>query len=89
VARVHRLQHVQRFGAANLTDEDAVRAHSKAVAQQLADGQLTLAFDVGRPVLEGDDVRVVDLQLGRVFDRDHALVVRDEAGDDVQGRRLA
>ena len=89
VAGVHRLQHVQRFGAANLTDEDAVGAHSKTVAQQLADGQLSLAFDVGRTVLQRDDVWVVDLQLGGVFDRDHALVVRDEARDDVQGRRLA
>ena len=40
-------------------------------------------------MLQGDDVRVVDLQLGRVFDRDHALVVRDETRDHVQGRRLA
>src|SRR5258708_27136630 len=32
---------------------------------------------------------MVDLQLGRVLDRDHALVVRDEAGDHVEGCRLA
>ena len=89
VPSVHRLQHVERFGASHLSDEDAVGAHPEAVAQQLANGQLALAFDVGGAVFEGDDVRVVDLQLGGVLDRDHTLVVRDEPRDDVQGRRLA
>ena len=86
---VHGLQHVERLGAADLADQDAVGAHSKAVAEELADGQLALALDVGRTVLQRDDVRVVDLQLRRILDRDHALVVRDEPGDDVQRRRLA
>ena len=84
VAGVHGLQHVERLGAADLTDQDPIRAHPEAVAKQLPDRQLAFAFDVGRPVLQGDDVRVVDLQLGGVFDRDHALVVRDEARDDVE-----
>jgi len=63
VTGVHRLEHVERLCATYLTDEDAVGTHSEAVAQQLADRQLALALDVGRPVLEGDDVWVVDLQL--------------------------
>ena len=86
---VHRLQHVERLGAADLTHQDAVGSHSQAVAQQLPDGQLALALDVGGTVLERDHVRVIDLQLGRVLDGDHALVVRDEARDDVEARGLA
>ncbi len=89
VACVHGLQHVEGLGTAHLTDQDPVGAHSKAVAQELPDGELALAFDVGWPVLERDDMRVVDLQLGRIFDGDHTLVVRDEACDHVESRRLA
>ena len=89
VPGVHRLQHVQRLRAADLSDEYPVGAHSQAVAQQLADRQLALAFDVRWTMFEGDDVGVVDLQLRRVLDRDHALVVRDETRDHVQRRGLA
>ena len=86
---VHRLQHVECLGAAHLADQDAVGPHSEAVPEQLADRELALALDVGGAVLQGDDVRVVDLELRCVLDRDHPLVVRDETRDDVQGRRLA
>ena len=89
VAGVHRLQHVERLGAADLADQDSVRSHSQAVAKQLANRQLAFALDVGRTVLERDHVRVVDLQLGSVLDGDHALVVGDEARHHVQGGRLA
>ena len=37
-----------------------------------------LALDVRRAGLEADDVRLLQLQLGRVLDRDDALVVGDE-----------
>ena len=89
VAGVHCLQHVEGLGAAHLTDQDPVGPHPEAVAQKLPDGELALALNVGRPVLERDHMRVVDLQLGRVLDRDHSLVVRNETRDHVQSRRLA
>src|SRR5207248_899816 len=44
---------------------------------------------VGWTVLERDDVRVLDLQLRGVLDRDHTLVGRDEPRDDVERGRLA
>ena len=84
VTGVHRLQHVEGLSAADLTDQDAVGAHPEAVAEELPDGQLAPPLNVGGAVLESDDVRVVDLQLGRVLDRDHALVVRDEPRDHVE-----
>ena len=37
VARVHGLQHVERLGAADLADDDAVGPHAQRVAHELAD----------------------------------------------------
>ena len=48
-----------------------------------------LAFDVGRPRLEPRDVLLVQLELGRVLDRDDALALGDEGRQHVQQRRLA
>ncbi len=89
VARVHRLEHVERLGAADLADDDAVGAHAQGVADELADPDLALALDVRRPRLERDDVALLELELGRVLDRHDALVARDEARERVQERRLA
>ena len=88
MARVHRLEHVQRLRAADLADDDAVGAHAQGVADELADADLALALDVRRARLERDHVLLLELELGRVLDRDDALVVRDEGGERVQRRRL-
>ena len=89
VAGVHGLEHVERLTAAALADDDAIGPHAQGVAHQLADGDRALAFDVRRPRLERDDVLLAQLQLGRVLDRDDALVVGDERRQDVEQRRLA
>src|SRR3712207_7192647 len=47
------------------------------------------SLDVGRARLQPDDVRLLQLQLGRVLDGDDALVVGDVGGERVQERRLA
>ena len=89
VAGVHRLEHVERLGAADLADDDPVGPHAERVADQVADADLALALDVRRARLERDDVPLLQLQLGRVLDRDDPLVAGDEGGDGVQERRLA
>ena len=89
VARVHRLEHVDRLGAADLTDDDAVGPHAQSVPHEVADAHLALPLDVGRPCLERDDVLLVELQLGCVLDRQDPLAVGDEARHHVQERRLA
>ena len=89
VARVHRLQHVERFAAADLADDDPVGPHAQGVAEQVADGDLTPVLDVGRPTLEADDVLLHQLQLGRVLDGDDALVRGDRPGEQVQQGGLA
>src|SRR5205814_9723441 len=88
VARVHRLEHVQGLGAADLADDDPVGAHAQGVPYELADADLALALDVRRARLERDDVLLLQLQLGRVLDRDDALVAGDERRHRVQRRRL-
>ena len=77
VAGVHGLQHVQALAAAALADHDAVGAHAQRVAHQIADGDLALALDVGRPGLQPHHVVLLELQLGRVLDGDDALVRRE------------
>ena len=89
VARVHRLEHVERLGAADLADDDAVGPHAQRVADQLADRDLTLALDVLRARLQPQHVALVQLQLGGVLDGDDAVVVGDRRRQRVQERRLA
>ena len=75
VAGVHRLEHVERFAAAALADDDAVRPHAQRVADEVADRDSPVAFDVGGRDSSAHDVILLSLQLGGVFDRDDALVV--------------
>ena len=56
VTRVHRLQHVEGFLAADLADDDSVGTHTQAVDQQLPLADRALPFHVGRPGLQADDV---------------------------------
>ena len=67
---VHGLQHVDCFSAADLTDDDAIGAHTQSVLDQVALGDLALALDVGRARLEPGDVLLLELQFGRILDRD-------------------
>src|SRR6202022_5021310 len=47
VTRVHRLQHVQRFGGAAFADDDAVSAHTESIDNQVADRDRAPALDGG------------------------------------------
>ena len=85
----HGLEHVQRLAGTALPDDDAVGAHVQGVAQQVPDRDLARALDVRRARLERHDVDLTELQLRGVLDRDDPLVLGDERGQDVEGRRLA
>lgn len=89
VTGIHRLQHVERFGAAHFAENDAVRAHAQRIAYQRALCDLALALDIGRARLEAQHMLLTQLQLGRVLDRDDALVGGNEAGQNIEQRRLA
>ena len=53
---VHGLQHVERFFAADLADDDAVGTHTQRVDHQLAGAHRALAFDVRRAGFQAHDV---------------------------------
>ena len=89
VPRRQRRQQVQRLGAADLADDDAIRPHPQRVADEPADRHLAAALDVRRARLEADHVRAAQAQLRRVLDRHDALAGRDEARQRVQRRGLA
>jgi hypothetical protein len=78
VARVHRLQHVERLTAADLADDDPIRAHPKRVADEMTDRDLPTSLHVRRTGFQRDHVRLREPELGGVFDRDQALLVGDE-----------
>jgi hypothetical protein len=78
VTGVHRLQHVECFAGTTLTDDDAIRAHTKGVDDEVMDRDAVLAVEVGWPRLHPADVLLVELKLGGVFDGDDALRGRDE-----------
>ena len=56
VARIHGLQHVECFFAADLTDDDAIGTHTEAVDEQLPLPDRSLALDVRRPRLKTHNV---------------------------------
>ena len=89
VAGVHGLEHVERLRAADLADDDPVGPHAQGVPDELADPDLALALDVRRARLERDHVILLELELGRVLDRDDALVVGHERRQGVERRRLS
>src|SRR5204862_705057 len=88
MARVHRLQHVERLFAADLTDDDAIGTHTQGVDDELPLADRAFAFHVRRPRLETGDMFLVQLQLCGVFDRHDALAFADETGQHVEQRRL-
>src|SRR5208282_5457489 len=89
VAGVHGLQHVECFFTAHLADHDAVGTHTQAVDDELAHADRALAFDVGRASFETDDVFLLELQFGCVFDGDDALGIRNVSGEDVENGGFA
>ena len=77
VAGVHRLQHVQRFLAADLADDDAVGPHTERIDDELALPDGALALDVRRPGFQPHDVPLPQHQLRGVLDRDDSLADRE------------
>ena len=60
----------------------------RRVAHEVGGLDLALAFDIGRAGFQPHDVGLLQLKFGRVFDRDDAVVVRDEARQRVEQRRF-
>ena len=88
VAGVHGLQHVERFRTAAFADDDPFGTHTQGISHQVGGGDLPLAFDIRRASFQPHDVFLLQLQFRRVFDRDDAVVVGDEARQRVEQRRF-
>ena len=89
VTGVHGGEHVDGLTTTNLAQDDAVGTHPQAVLHQVTLTDLPLAFEVGGPRLEANDVVLLQLQLGRVLDGDDSLGVGNERTQHVEQRRLA
>ena len=83
VARVHGLQHVATFRTAHLANDDAVRTHTQAGADQTLNIDF---FTLSRRCsciagLQPHDIRDLgDLQLSRILDGNDSLIMRDLIG---------
>src|SRR5207244_4592365 len=66
-------------------DDDPVGTHPQRIDDQLPDADPPGPVDPRRPRLETDLVRLAELELRGILDRDHTLGVRNERREDVQG----
>ena len=89
VAGVHRLQQVEGFRSAHLANDDPLGPHAQTIAHQVTHRDLALAFEVRRPRLQTDHVRLLQLQFRRIFAGDDALIIIDVTGQTVQQRGFA
>ena len=89
MAGVHGLQQVERLGSAHFADDDPLGTHTQAVPDQVAHGDLALAFQVRRARFESHDMRLLQLQFGGVFAGDDAFFGVDVGGQAVEQRGLA
>ena len=74
VAGIHGLQHVERFLAAHLADDDSVGTHTQGIDDQFALPYSPLSFNVRRPAFQAYNVLLLQLKFGGVFNRDDAFV---------------
>jgi hypothetical protein len=84
MAGVHGLEHVQGLAAAALTDDNSVRSHPQAVANQIAYRHLPCSLHIRRTTFETYHVRLAEPQLGGILDGDYPFVVRDEVRQHVE-----
>src|SRR6202165_1206515 len=85
VSGVHGLQHVQRFAATYLADDETIRAHPDRVPDQLAEGHHLLPR---RYAFEATDMALWQSQFGGLLNRDDTFVTRDTGRQRVEQGRL-
>jgi hypothetical protein len=71
---IHRLEHIQGFFAANLSNDDSIRTHPEAVPDKIPLKDPTLALDIGRTCLQPDHMLLLELKLGRVLNRNNSFI---------------
>jgi hypothetical protein len=89
VTGIHRLKHVERFLTTDLANHNAIRSHTQRVDDEIALAHCPFTFNICRTRLQSDDVSLAQLQFRGIFNRDHPLVVVDEARQDIEQGRLS
>src|SRR5712691_9632380 len=91
VPGVHRVEKVESLTPTHLADDDAVRRHSQCLVDEHLDRDRATTLGVWQPTFERDTVRQLtpQVQLGLIFDGDHALVRTDESSQHTHECRLA
>ncbi len=74
MAGVERSEQVDDFGAPNLADDEAVRAHPQGLPNEVSHRHRTCSLDVRWTRLEEDDVGMQWRQLTGVFNNDEPLL---------------
>ena len=88
VTRIQKLQKIEGFTAANLTEQYSVRAVTKSGFEQVADryaGKAVLRVACFKP----DEVRLGDLNFRGVLNQENPLFLGYESAEDIQGRGLS
>ena len=65
MARVHRLQHIERFFTTALTEDDPVGPHTQRVLHQFALTNFAFALDAGWARFHSADMWLLQLQVRR------------------------
>ena len=89
MARVHRLQHIQRLASTHLAHDNAVRTHTQSVAHEVAHTDFALALDIRRTCFQRYQVILMQLQLGGVLQRHDTLRFRHIGRQHVEQRCFA
>jgi hypothetical protein len=84
VSGVHGLEHIEGFATAAFADDDAVWSHTESIANEVCCGHAATSFDVWRSGFEAEDVFLLELEFGGVFDGDDAVIIGDEAGEGIE-----
>ena len=70
MARVHGLQHIQRFGSAAFPHDDPVGTHTQSIDHQIPNGDPPLPFDVRRPGFQGNQILMGKFKFGGILHSD-------------------
>ena len=93
MARVQRLQQIEGLGAADLTDEDAIRPVPQCCAQEIGNRywrQRRLLYErrLRAAGLQPKDVRFVEVNLRRLLDQDDPISIGNVGREGIQKSRL-
>src|SRR5208283_3603649 len=86
---VHCLQEIECFRSSHLAYNDSFGSHAQAISDKVTHGDLSRAFEIGRPRLKPHHMGLLELKLGRVLARDDSFIGFNIVREAVEQSRLA